>query len=100
MKFTLFIPVLAFLSIPFYADAQKLKTKPNWQNLDLIEDGIQGISTEKAYRELLKKKKATPVIVAVIDGGVEPGHEDLSSVMWVNKTEILGNGIDDDNNGY
>jgi len=40
------------------------------------------------------------VIVAVIDQGVKPDHEDLAANMWENKGEIPGNGIDDDGNGY
>ena len=40
------------------------------------------------------------VIVAVIDQGVKPDHEDLADNMWINKGEIPGNGIDDDGNGY
>lgn len=39
-------------------------------------------------------------IVAVIDTGIDAGHEDLVGAMWVNADEILGNGIDDDGNGY
>ncbi len=40
------------------------------------------------------------VIVAVIDGGIDVSHEDLTTNMWVNSGEIAGNGIDDDGNGY
>ncbi|MEZ5030024.1 MAG: S8 family peptidase [Saprospiraceae bacterium] len=40
------------------------------------------------------------MIVAVIDGGVDPLHEDLNDVMWINPGEIADNGIDDDQNGY
>ena len=39
-------------------------------------------------------------IVAIIDTGVDYRHEDLQNVLWVNKGEIPGNGIDDDGNGY
>ena len=85
---------LIFLSAT--ASAQKA----NWQNLDLKTDSVFGISTEKAYKELLKGKKSVPVIVAVLDGGVDFNHEDLKSVMWLNKKEMDGNGIDDDKNGY
>ena len=74
--------------------------KPNWQNLDLKTDTTFGISTEKAYNELLKGKKSTPVVVAVLDGGVDLNHEDLKRVIWINKKEIAGNGKDDDKNGY
>ena len=88
---------LAFLStIPFLTFAQK----PNWQNLDLKTDTTFGISTEKAYNELLKGKKSKPVLVGVLDGGVDYNHEDLKSIMWTNKKEKAGNGKDDDKNGY
>ncbi len=40
------------------------------------------------------------VIVAVIDGGVDIIHPELSNAMWVNADEIPNNHIDDDNNGY
>lgn len=35
-----------------------------------------------------------------MDSGVDPEHEDLKSVMWINHGEIPGNGLDDDANGY
>lgn len=40
------------------------------------------------------------VVVAVIDTGIDYGHEDLSANMWRNPGEIPGNGIDDDGNGF
>lgn len=84
------------ITAPFFANAQKA----NWQNLDLKTDSVFGIGTEKAYKELLKGKKSTKVIVAVNDGGVESTHEDLKRIMWVNTKEIAKNGKDDDKNGY
>lgn len=72
----------------------------NWFNLDYTTDGVRGVSTEKLYETLAKGKKTETVIVAVIDSGVDAEHEDLKDVMWVNKDEIPGNGIDDDKNGY
>jgi subtilisin family serine protease len=63
-------------------------------------DNTAGISVERTYRELLKDRKPTPVIVAVIDGGIDTTHEDLRRVLWVNPKEIAGNGKDDDKNGY
>lgn len=90
---------LAVLAIvPAVSFAQS--AKPNWFNLDLAKDGVFGISTEKAYAELLQGKKSKPVIVAVVDGGVDFNHEDLKRVMWINKKEKAGNGKDDDKNGY
>ena len=42
-----------------------------------------------------------PVIVAVIDTGIDWNHADISwDIIWNNEDEIPGNGIDDDENGY
>jgi len=81
-------------------NGQTAKRPDNWFNLDATSDKVNGVSTEKAYKELLKDKKSTTVIVGVIDSGVDYNHEDLKSVMWTNPGEIAGNGIDDDKNGY
>jgi hypothetical protein len=59
----------------------------NWQNQDLESDGVFGISTEKAYDRLLKNKKATTVVVAVIDSGIDTAQEDLHSVLWTNPAD-------------
>lgn len=83
------------------AQDKNVKLPPNWFNLDLTLDGYFGISTEKAYLELLKDRKPKQkIVVAVIDGGTDIKHEDLKDVLWTNKKEIPGNGIDDDGNGY
>jgi subtilisin family serine protease len=74
--------------------------KNYWQHLDLKKDGFFGISSERAYQTLLKGKTGIPVVVAIIDGGVDTGHRDLKGVLWRNKKEIPDNGKDDDHNGY
>lgn len=72
-----------------------------WHHLDPEESPFYGISTERAYREILAEKKpAKKVVVAVIDSGVDTEHEDLRDMIWVNEDEIPGNDIDDDQNGY
>lgn len=38
------------------------------------------------------------IVVAVVDGGADLGHDDLS--FWKNTREIPYNGLDDDGNGY
>lgn len=74
--------------------------KKNWGHLDLANDTIPGMSVDKAYRTLIGNKKGKTVIVAVLDSGMDLKHEDLDDVLWVNKGERVGDGKDNDNNGY
>lgn len=96
------LPVLLGIFIGYQAGAQTaIKEVPKgWHMLDLQTDGYYGIDVEKAYNELLKGKKSVPVVVAVIDSGIDTTHEDLKPVLWKNPGEIPGNGIDDDKNGF
>ncbi|MFY7788880.1 MAG: S8 family peptidase [Thermoflexibacteraceae bacterium] len=82
-----------------YNDTLK-KAPTNWFNLDMTGDKVRGVSTEKAYQTILKGRPSKPVVVAVIDSGVDIEHEDLKDVLWKNEKEIPNNGIDDDKNGY
>lgn len=103
MKIRVYYLFTLIFALSFKASAQykNVKLPPNWFNLDLTTNGYFGISTEKAYAELLKDKKPKQnIIVAVIDGGTDILHEDLKDVLWTNPKEIPGNGIDDDGNGY
>ena len=70
----------------------------DWHHLPTSSD-IKGVSTDAAY-ELVKGKKSTEIIVAVLDSGIDLQHEDLQGVLWTNKGEIAGNNKDDDGNGY
>jgi subtilisin family serine protease len=40
------------------------------------------------------------VVIGISDSGVRQDHEDLKDAIWVRATEVPGNGIDDDRNGY
>lgn len=103
MRFKTSFLFAVFFSLLFTVSAQEknVKLPPNWFNLDLTTNGYFGISTEKAYTELLKDKAPKQkIIVAVIDGGTDINHEDLKDVLWTNLKEIPNNGIDDDGNGY
>jgi len=83
-------------------DFSTLREAPkDWYLMDENQTQFRGISSELAYRKLLKNKKPKKqVIVAVIDGGVDINHEDLKNDIWTNKDEIPDNNKDDDHNGY
>lgn len=63
-------------------------------------DSTNGANVTPIYEQNLIRNPENKIIVAVIDGGVDPTHEDLKNVMWVNPDEIAGNSQDDDHNGY
>ncbi|WP_111669039.1 S8 family peptidase [Algoriphagus litoralis] len=71
-----------------------------WSHLDMVKDTVPGMSVNRAYAELLKKRKSQPVIVGVIDSGIDLDHEDIKDVLWVNADEKPGDGLDNDGNGY
>lgn len=83
------LSLLAFGLLPLlgFSQASPNKVPKNWYNLDYKQDKVMGISTEKAY-ELLKGRTSTPVIVAVMDGGVDVNHEDLKDVLWINEKSV------------
>ena len=62
-----------------------------WYHKDLEKDTVFGVSTEKAYQELLRNKRPQKVIVGIIDSGIDTAHEDLRPVLWTEeKTGIHG----------
>lgn len=95
-----FIKTASLLSIAMTLSIQGIAQTKNWYQLDRTDSAPYNIGTDAAYGTLLSGKSGTPVIVAVIDSGVDVEHEDLKDVIWVNQQEIPNNGIDDDNNGY
>jgi subtilisin family serine protease len=72
----------------------------DWYNLDPTNDGVLGVSADRAYKVLPTGRTLQPVIVAVIDDGVDIFHPDFEGRIWRNTEEIPDNGIDDDGNGY
>jgi subtilisin family serine protease len=101
---------LAFLALPTLSFAQAVATPTpppagdqsaaQWYLKDPQLDKVPGIGANRAYAEFLKNLVPTPVIVAVIDSGIDTAHVDLKPTLWRNYKEIPGNGIDDDKNGY
>lgn len=58
------------------------------------------IGEELDIDETWSRLTHSPVIVAIIDSGIDYDHVDLKDNIWTNIGEIPDNNIDDDGNGY
>jgi len=70
-----------------------------WLASDPQRDSVPGISLNRVNASL-KTKPRKPVVVAIVDSGVDLNHEGFREGFWVNEDEIPNNGIDDDKNGF
>ena len=57
---------------------------------------VAGTSAVDAWNVSIGSPSA---LVAVVDSGVDYGHDDLQTSIWKNPGEVPGNGVDDDGNG-
>lgn len=66
-----------------------------------LQRNLSLIDCEKAWDFSVGGTTASgkEIVVAILDDGFFPDHEDLADNLWTNKGEIAGNGIDDDDNG-
>lgn len=72
---------------------------PN-DSLYVEQQHLPQIMAEQAWDIHRGEEGEEPVIVAIVDSGVEWTHPDLADNIWRNEQEIPDNGVDDDNNGY
>lgn len=91
-----------YSSAPFPND-HHFVSKGAWKQPYPDQWGLQRIGFDpdtNLRKRSLWPATAHPVIVAVIDTGVDRDHPDLFGATWINTKEIPANGKDDDNNGY
>ena len=94
---------------------EKLKAMPNIEyaepNYNVYEfsepNDTYYQNGKQAVLDLIGAKKlwdfdidCSDVAVGVMDSGIQTNHEDLIDNIWVNTGEIVGDGIDNDGNGY
>jgi len=60
-------------------------------------DGLHAVWTNPGLVPALGGSRA---VVAIVDSGADLGHASLRQHLWTNLSEIPGNGLDDDQNGY
>lgn len=82
---------------PYLSDQWHYINRGNTSIATSIKKGAD-INVEQVWKELTTGNN--DIIIAVVDEGVKYSHPDLQANMWHNVSEIPGNGIDDDNNGY
>lgn len=74
------------------------------QQWSLMNNGAFGVGKPGADISATKAWDLTTgsnsMVVAVLDTGCDLSHPDLAPNAWVNSREIIGNGVDDDGNGY
>jgi subtilisin family serine protease len=93
-----FILTISLYSCSLFAWGQDARF---WHWKDLEKDGVHGVSLFKAQQLLMDLKlKPTPIIIAILDGGIDTAHLQIKPLLWNNPKEIPGNALDDDQNGY
>jgi len=73
---------------PLFGDQWQFDQPPPSDDADMDGPEAWGIAT------------GAGAVIAILDSGLDFGHEDIADQVWSNPGEIAGNGIDDDGNGY
>ena len=90
----------ASLSLP---DTHYFNSKGSWGQKYPDQWGLARIGFDSSPNSAwhLVKRDAQPVVVAVIDTGLDWNHRNIAwESIWRNPKEKLANGADDDKNGY
>lgn len=98
---SLVVVLFLIFASPVFAQGDLQDLPHDWHHLDLEADGFVGMSTYRAYDELLAGR--TPersVIVAVIDSGMDTSHVGFYGRFWINPNAEVDNGYVGDTYGW
>ncbi|MEO5987860.1 MAG: S8 family serine peptidase [Candidatus Eisenbacteria bacterium] len=62
-----------------------------------LSNSAAGVQAQQGWN---RETGVGSVTIGIMDTGVDIGHPDLASKIWVNTAETPGNGLDDDLDGY
>ncbi|MBI4197008.1 MAG: S8 family serine peptidase [Deltaproteobacteria bacterium] len=82
-------------------DLAMIPNDPAWdpEGENLPENSLWGLS-RIGMEEAWNIETGDGVTVAVVDTGVDYNHADLATNIWTSSSEIVGNNVDDDENGF
>jgi subtilisin family serine protease len=82
------------------SDDPYFRSEGSWGQAYPDQWGLHRVGFAPGGAASLWPETGKPVLVAVIDTGVDRFHPELRDAIWVNGGEVPGNGVDDDGNGY
>ncbi len=92
-------PVKMRSSVAALSTDPLLSQQWNW-SLDSQSVGINVAESWQAFGTGGKNALNQDIVIAIVDGGFDYRHPDLSFNRWRNWGEVANNGMDDDGNGY
>ena len=76
---------------PFYA------TSGTWKQPYSDLWGLLAVAADEAWS---LSEPTSPVVIGLVDSGLDFGHPDVGAGIWRNQGEVPDNGLDDDGNGF
>jgi subtilisin family serine protease len=65
-----------------------------------LQYGLAKIGATQAWDTKTGSTGVNKVVIAIVDQGIDTGHQDLVANIWTNPAEVPNNNVDDDGNGF